>query len=45
MFLFIRYTMPNTYRKFTLDAPGVKVLNHDITPGANPKYGGGVFIF
>ena len=30
-----------TYRKFTLDAPGVKVLNHDITPGANPKNGGG----
>ena len=26
------------YRKFTLDAPGVKVLNRDINPWVNHKY-------
>ena len=31
------------YRKFTLDAPGVKGLNHDITPGANAKNGEGAW--
>ena len=29
------------YRKFTLDAPGVKVLNPDITLGANAENGVG----
>ena len=27
------------YHKVALDASGVKVTNHDITPGANPKNG------
>ena len=31
----------NPYRKFTLDAPGIKVLNRVINPGANPKNGWG----
>ena len=39
--LFKSLAIMTSYRKFTLDAPGVKVLNHDITPGTNPKNGGG----
>ena len=34
-------SLKTSYRKFTLDAPGVKVLNQDITPGANAENGGG----
>ena len=42
MLLQFAHINKNKYRKFTLDAPGVKVLNHNITPGVNAENGGGV---